>query len=71
MERGTQRFAYKLQGTGKGASPPCLGEREGPVLSNAEGDKDPSHTQHIEGGRVGKTHVSLQAERSRTSLPDY
>ena len=57
-------------GSVRGLLPPYLGEREGPVLSNAEGDKDPSHTQHIEGEWVGKTHVLGQAELSRTSLTE-
>ena len=55
----------------RGWSPPYLGEREGPVPSNAGGAKDPSHTQHIEGGRVGKTHMPTQAELSRASLTEY
>ena len=40
----SQTFADKLYGIGKRAAPPCLREREGPVLSNAEEGKAPLHT---------------------------
>ena len=58
----TQRFADKLRGIDKRGPPPWPGSARGSA---------PSLTQHIEGGRVGKTHVPLQAEPPRTSLTEY